>query len=312
MTELSQLSASVTFHVGSFDVAGWVARQQHVELDVEGWLEALADVQAELAEDRSESGFARWESRGDENNACSPVSFRRDGNSIEVRCDGRTVAQCGADALYGAIESAVRSVRAQILSTGVAGERWLLNLDSRLDDTWREADEDNFMRAPASWTYGPMFEAFLSGASKASLETALDASGAAERFRPGEAPEPHATRWLLTLPSLDERVGCLVREGALSFAPRQISRACRLPEEHADCLWGGTVAPTGEGVAFLRGVVALVQNIARVSPVKAAVLRSEGAVEPTGVDLGWIYVYAWSGLGEPGGGEGYRRVGLEG
>ena len=311
LTPSSTVGASTSFSVGTIDVAAWAARNVE-HLSLASWiavLHELRDVEHEMRLFGGEYDLARLCRRTIE----APIVVRRDGDQLRFASNGAPPVSCSAAELRNTIDAVLASLETTLAAASPSGPLWWADHYGVLDPSWRSQDDDTFFANRHSWMFGPNFDAHLVGSDSATTQSALQELARAdpEDLR---AVDDGNRRWIARVSGLRDSIGFTHtrRRNILCFPPRGVERACKLPRDEAGTLWANGPAPTPQATLFLRGLVSLVQRLATSARLTGARLLQEGGLEPQcAVDAGWIYVYAWSGCGEPTADPQYNRVPLQ-
>lgn len=287
------------------------------EMDVGCWLQSLWQLEYDL---RIHGQHVQHEYTGLPN----PVlEFTRIGQRVHVRHVGsiqRPPLECSFAELQCAVQSCLEAMRSRLTSRGPGWTTWWEDTTHVLDPAWKDTDDETFFANRHSWMFGPMFEARLhsrSLAAHADAHAALSEHPAFEKYGPLPDLPGVDSMWIYTAPSLQRRVGLIVGGVDdvvyLSVPPGQTARVCQLPDEEANALWSHRGPPTQEALLFLRDLLEVVQQLAQRLSLETAVLADEGNGPPQCVlESGWIYAYAWAGLGTPSADPKFCRVPLSG
>ena len=301
----SRIFASVTFRIGSLDVAAWAKRNQGF-MDLNGWIELLGSIPWDLQNpDSRHVVFAQEAQEAEE-----ALVFHRRGASLRIQARGQQLAVCGYAELLAAVEAGLASIRAKLETLGEWGQLYWADAFDVLDPGWKDLDDEAFFASRHSWMFGPCFETRLQSPDPEAVTRALIARPECHRCPPMTSC---GQRWTSSVPGLEHRVGFFFGRSipSISFPPRQVKRACRLPEADASTLWPHRPCPTPQAKAFLRWLVGLIQHLSAAAQIDSAVLVEEGSGAPgCGVESGWVYVYRWAGIGEPTSDPEYNRVPL--
>lgn len=298
----SHISASVTFRIGSLDVAAWAKRNQGF-MDLNGWIQLLGSIPWDL-----QNPDSRHVAFADE--AQEALVFHRRGASLRIQARGQPLAVCSYAELLAAVEAGLGSIRAKLETLGEWGHLYWTDAFDVLDPGWKGLDDEAFFASRHSWMFGPCFESRLRCPDPEAVAQALMARPECHRCPPMKSC---GQRWVCSVPDLEHRVGFLFGGSipSISFPPRQVERACRLPEADASTLWPHLPCPTPQARAFLRWLVGLIQQLSAGAQIDSAVLVEEGSGDPAcGGESGWVYVYRWAGIGEPTSDPEYNRVPL--
>ena len=302
----SWVRASVAFRVGDVDVVRLIQGTSD-DVNLRAWVQRTWQLLWDLRGPGRRHVFFEGE-------ADRWVEFHHHDAGVSIQTERGVVAVCDHGDLVSAIEAMHASVRTELEACGEGGQCWWQDAYDVLDPGWIDLDDDAFFASRQSWRVGgPFFYAKLASPDLGAVEQALASLRTCERWPPVKTGEPSSSRWVWEVAGLERRAGFyfLSADGSIAFPGRQVARACQLPNEEADALWPTGPCPTPQARSFLRGLVALVQQLAGATTITSAALYEEGTAGPRCVvEPGWVYVYAWAEVGGPTTDRHFHRVSL--